>query len=216
MAHRKLFVPAILKFETTPCNWSAGPSGRLFCHTQEDSKGRFIDPLQVREDFMRLDSNTDEVLKLLNNTGLFYGGRDPHPVSIEAVREWRMLLRKLMLEPDFRQWERLLDGFSETKVQGVFLESHLSLCFDWDKMPPEVLMSERTTLGAILATIHLDHFQEATFNICVRCNAPFVPKSGHKTNYCSYGCSHAEGQKLHRNRQRAQRQMSAQSVEERA
>ena len=103
MAHQKLIIPAILKFEITPYLWSAGPSGRLKSQPESGFRGKFLDPWQVREDFLRLDSNRDEVLKFLNRTGQFYGGSEVlHPVSIESVKEWRSLLGKLMLEPDFR------------------------------------------------------------------------------------------------------------------
>src|SRR4051794_25359302 len=106
MAHQNLVIPAILKFEITPYLWSAEPSGRLTSRPQQSHGAKFLDPLQVREDFLRLDGNRDEVVKFLNRTGKFYGGDDAiHPVSIEAVREWRNLVRRLTIETDFCKWE---------------------------------------------------------------------------------------------------------------
>jgi hypothetical protein len=118
----------------------------------------------------------------------------------------------------FRNWERILEGFSETKMEGVFLESQFSLRFNWNKRPPEVLMSERTTLSAILATIHLDHARKAKFKICARpsCGAPFEPESKHKQSYCARTCAHAEDQKNLRDRRRNQGQASAQPLRSRA
>ena len=205
VAHQKLVIPAILKFEITPCQWSADRSGRLKCKPRPSFGAKFLEPWQVRTDFLRLDSNSDEVLKFLDHTGKFYDGSDAlHPVSVESVQEWRILLHKLMLQEDFREWGRLLEGFSAKKVEGVFLESWFSLRFDWEKKPPEVLMSERTTLSAILATIHLDHARKARFSLCARpfCGAPFEPQSKHEKLYCTRECASAEDQRKRRDRRR--------------
>ena len=165
-----------------------------------------LKPWKVREEFLRLDSDRDEILKFLNKTGQFYGEGDDvlHPVSIDAVKQWRNLVRDLMLEPDFTKWSRLLRLFPVEKTDGVVLASHFSIKFDWDQETPEVVMSERSTLGAMLATIHLDHARSARFNICARpaCQAPFERKTNHPKRYCSDGCTRAEGLKNRRDRQR--------------
>ncbi len=207
MAHQQLIIPALLKFEITPCTWIAERSGRLKCQLHSVARGKFLDPWQVREDFLRLDTDSDEVLKFLNNTGRFYGGSDVlHPVSIESVKEWRTLIRRLMLQSDFRKWENLLEGFAEKKIEGVLLASHFLLRFDWGKRPPEVMLNERTTLSAILATIHLDHARSAKFKLCNRssCRAPFEPQSKHEKFYCTRECARAEDQRKLRDRRRAQ------------
>ena len=71
MAHQKLVIPAILKFEITPYSWDADRSGRLKCQPQSSFGAKFLEPWQVRTDFLRLDSDRDEVLKFLNRTGQF-------------------------------------------------------------------------------------------------------------------------------------------------
>jgi hypothetical protein len=128
VAHQKLVIPAILKFETTPCTWSLGRSSRLTYEKRTTpARGEHRDPWQVRSDFLRLDSDTDEILKFLNHTGLFYSGEAIHPVTIQAVQEWRTLLRKLMLEADFSQWDRLLCGFRSRKSKAYSWNPN-SLC----------------------------------------------------------------------------------------
>jgi hypothetical protein len=219
VAHQQLFIPTILNFETTPCEWTVDRRDRLSCQPKSASAHMLLKPWKVREEFLRLDSDRDEILKFLNKTGQFYGENDVlHPVSVDSVKQWRNLLRDLMLERDFSKWERLLRVFPVQKVEVVVLASHFSIKFDWEQETPEVVMSERSTLGAMLATIHLDHARSANFNICARpaCQAPFEPKSKHVKLYCSDGCARAEGLKNRRDLRRAQEQTPAQSPDARA
>jgi hypothetical protein len=205
MAHQQLVIPAVLRFETTPCVWGI-LGGQFNCRRLED-KGRLQDPWIVRQSFMRLDEDSDEVLKFLNTTGVFYeGSPDLHPISLDAVKEWRTLIGKLTFEPDFRKWPTILDRFAPKKAEGTRLESTFSLGFDWSKRPPEVLLSERTTLGAMLATIHLDHARNATFRICARpyCGAPFEPQSKQPQKFCTPECAGADAQRRRRARERGE------------
>jgi hypothetical protein len=219
VAHQQLFIPTILNFESTPCEWTVGRRDRLNCQSKSASAPVLLKPWKVREKFLRLDSDRNEILKFLNETGQFYGGSDAlHPVSIGAVKQWRNLLQDLMLERDFSRWNNLLRLFPVEKVEGVVLASHFSIQFDWGQETPVVVMSERSTLGAMLATIHLDHARSANFKICARpaCRAPFEAKSNHVKRYCCDDCTRAEGLKNRRVLQRTRVHGSEQSLNARA
>jgi len=202
--HQKLVIPAVLKFQTTPCTWEVDSAGYFSCVKQTGPRGQPKDAWQVRADFLRLDDSRDDVLTFLNDTGVFCGGEGIHPENMRAVRQWRDLIRRLMLEEDFRNWDGILSNYPQGKIGGVRWESELSMRFDWNRKPPELLLSERTTLGAILATIHLDHVRHSTFVLCARssCGAPFERTSNHGRVYCSRDCAKAESMQRARARGR--------------
>jgi hypothetical protein len=98
----------------------------------------------------------------------------------------------------------LLDRLPYLKASAIARRRQFQVRFRWEKRKEGKYNKLITThaaviktydvLGALLATVYVDHLRDARFGFCARkdCRKLFERTSKHKRKYCDYDCAHLE------------------------
>jgi hypothetical protein len=193
MSHAKMAIPVIVKYSGWPGHLrAASPKDS---NNPETAEFRFIesislplsgpfDPWQLRNEF--LSWPPDEWKGFIAKAGNFGFSR----ISKEKFEQWQKLLREALARPA-REW-RALDPMFQIPGAGIQLSRQSRIAFNWEGDTPQAIISARTALEAIIATIQIDKLAGAEFRICARhdCkNPPFRVEARQKI-FCSSDCAH--------------------------
>lgn len=156
-------------------------------------------PWEVRRDF--LEKSTD-----LETFTYFYGRfsvvpelkadhSDPH--GREDFREWQRLIGDLVSTPPDR-WKRLSRKYSAQKFNAAL--KPLPLSVEWTDSSLTGVVSVRTALNAIIASIQIDKMRGVKSKYCAACSSEFLLTNAHERKYCSHNCGHRVAMRRFRSR----------------
>jgi hypothetical protein len=217
-----------LKHPRTPTAGEDGQTGpmRFFesLHVEvwrDESSGRWVglpppsDAWKVRENFLGLKTEQD-FLAFLNQYGTFSSSSlVERRWDVEDLRCWQQLFRDYMLRSP-ATWDKKVGRFAPEMVDFVGhilrLSDSPSISFSWrEKLerssrsgPNLAIIKADNIVGAILATIYVDHLHGTKYKFCARpdCRRPFEVSSKHKRKFCEQYCAHLQSQRQMRASQR--------------
>jgi hypothetical protein len=158
-------------------------------------------PWEVRQDL--LSKGTD------HGTFTYFYGRfsvlgdlradrsDPHGRG--DFREWQQLIGDLVSSSRDR-WNRLSRKYPARKLAAA--SKPLFLRIEWTKGKPVGVVSVRTALDAILASIQIDKMRGVKSKYCAECLKEFPLTTAHEREYCSHKCAHRVAMRRYRSRVR--------------
>lgn len=155
---------------------------------------RVRDGWEVRRRFLSVQT-PEEVLRFLNEVGNFFWNRG---FSFAAFQSMQRYVERCLMASDTSTWSAKDPNVRELYLQqGVALSKYI----DYPPKPwlrlhsdrPVALLVESDAVGAIWATLWLDHFLGARYGSCERsdCRTRFFEiTSRHSRKYCSTDCAH--------------------------
>ena len=218
MSQAILGLPVTVRFTVTPCSWEekskpfANMKGGKFSGTvfrirlrarqkvvNADEPPQQLDAWQVRDEFLGLKTDA-EFMAFLNRTGLFTSFRLNALWGYDEMRRWQRIVREFLIKHplDWPEWlnKELLEAEKGRFIVAVMKHQRPNVIFWWTrpKKGHSVLFEAKTTLGALLASIQVDHLRNAKFRFCARtdCRKPFEIVSKHERRYCNWRCAHLE------------------------
>jgi hypothetical protein len=197
-------VPLAIRFIPETCVWGtrAGRLVHLPSTTIQVALG-VLDAWRVRVDFLRVRS-PDEMLTFLQGTGVFSQETESGYWVLDDLYRFQTVIGRLT-DNEPVEWTHRM--FPNQKIlRACIRHRHFSVGFSWTSKSHFAELVARSTLEAILASIHVDHLRKAKFWYCERdvCGKQFE-LTGHRKRYCSDLCAHAEAQKEYRLKKKAQR-----------
>jgi len=209
-------VPLSVRFTPETCDW--GLKAGRFVHVRGSDEGPIrvelgdLDAWRVRGDFLQARS-PDTMLTFLQTTGVFSRTTESGYWTFDDLMGFQIVIRLLM---DKKPLKWRIDMFEDQKLlRACVAHKHFQVEFSWPRpvkttvarlQNPEshcAALIARTTLSALLATVHVDHLRQADFWFCERkvCGKQFE-LTGHRKKYCSDPCAHAEAVKAYRLRKK--------------
>lgn len=215
MSQAILGLPITVRFALTPCSWKEKSKpfadvkdGNLSGTTRIrlrawgkpinlDEPAQELDAWQVRDEFLALKTNA-EFMTFLNKTGLFTSFPLNDPWGYAEMRRWQRIVREFLTRHplDWPEWlgNELPEAEKGRFIVAVMKHQRPEIIFWWTrpKKGHSVLFKTKTTLGAILASIQVDHLRNAKFRFCARpdCRKPFEIISEHERKFCGQSCAH--------------------------
>ena len=205
-------MPLSVRFTPETSNWRL-KAGQLV-HVDSPDEGPIsvalgeLDAWRVRGEFLQARS-IEEMLTFLQSTGTFCWTTESWTFN-ELLRFQKVVKRLMATKP--LKWRTGI--FRDQKVlEACVAHRHFQADFWWANPPKTavprmqireyhyVVLTARTTLGALLATIHVDHLRGAEWLPCARCGRQFQV-TGHRKKYCPGPCAHAEASKAYRLKQK--------------
>ncbi len=213
-------VPATVVFRSRACDWNVKRAkywisrdgktvrpGALYDKAGDYLAGKYFDPWAVRARFFALQTD-EEILEFLNLTGAFTNKNYRGWWTYDHFRLWQAVLRELLRRHPSR-WRAWVEKHLRTERLMInalndFMKFQVS--FRWKGKKHFAVFEAGETLGAMLATIIVDHLRGAKYAFCARadCRKPFEVKTKHGKQYCRTYCAHLAGLR----RRRAERARS--------
>lgn len=147
---------------------------------------RQLDALQVRDEFLLIDSES-ELKAFLERTGCF----DQKAFLIRDLRRWQSLIKALLTTSPSR-WRETLQDSDENLVQAILAHRNLSVHLPIDGSGSSPAVMAFNTLEAIMASILADHLHGVRHAICERedCAKLFRVESQRARMFCTRYCGH--------------------------
>jgi CGNR zinc finger len=168
----------------------------------------------VREEFLSLETEAD-FLGFLNRVGSFSSHRDHGGWELDEFHVWQNIVRQFLISSPatWRPFVHKLvatfrsQGYDINRISSeIYVTNTLDFHLRFAAGGPSqaAVIHVNSVVGAILATIQIDHLRRAKFGFCARpdCKKPFEITSSHKRQYCSPYCAHLESLRRMRERQR--------------
>jgi hypothetical protein len=202
-------IPLAVRFTVTDCDWEVLSGGKLY-HVRSATDGPIrtavgdLDAWAVRSDFLRVESE-DDMLQFLNRTGVF--DRDQEHWIVSDLFQFQQVIAYLLKTPPAR-WKALKSIFKTQEIiEAVATYQTPRIGFVWTEASHAAVIRTNTTLGALLATLQVDHIRGAKFAFCARanCRRQFEIESEHPRKYCSAECAHIEAVRQYRERMKVKR-----------
>jgi hypothetical protein len=193
MSHAKITIQITVKYSAWPGHLRAASPKDL--ENSEAAEFSFIqhislpasglsDPWQLRNEF--LSWPPDGWKGFIAKAGNFGFSR----ISKEKFEQWQKLVREALARPA-REW-KALDFMLQIPGASIQLSRQPRIAFSWEGDTPQAIITARTALEAIVATIQIDKLTGAEFRVCARhdCkNPPFRVEARQKI-FCSSDCAH--------------------------
>lgn len=212
-------VPLSVRFTPETCDW--GMKAGRFVHVRGADEGPIpvelgvLDAWRVRGDFLQARS-PDRMLTFLQTTGVFSRTTESGYWTFDDLVRFQIVIMQLM-DKKPSKWRESMFG-DQRILEACIACRHFQVEFWWTKAAKIAVAGiqnreshcaaviAKTTLGALLATVHVDHLRQAEFWFCDRevCGKQFELTS-HRKKYCSDPCAHAEAVKAYRLRKKEKR-----------
>ena len=149
-------------------------------------KYRSLDALQVRDEFLRVNSDT-ELKAFLEKTGCF----NQSDFAVGDLQSWQSLFKALMTTPP-PEWSETLQASEKSLVEAALAHRNLSMHLPLDGVRSLPTMLVFNTLEAIMASILTDHLHGVRYAICGRedCAKLFPVKTKRARLFCTQYCGH--------------------------
>lgn len=200
-------VPLRVRFSTKYCTW--GLKGKHLIHKPRRAHGPIpvdlgeLDAWDVRTDFLRATS-PEEMLKFLNSSGVFLRDSESGNWTLDDLFDFQRAIRYLSdVKP--AKWRPDAAVFKVGQVLGTIIKYQaFQIEFDWMGNTHSATIEVHNTLGAMLATVLIDHITDAEFGYCARpdCRKQYRIGTKHDRKYCSSYCAHFESVRRHRSRKK--------------
>lgn len=150
-----------------------------------------LDAWQVRSDFQRA-AGPEDLLGFLQASGVFWRDTESGHWTFNDLIQCQEAL-KYLVKVDPAKWKPLAAVFKSPRVHKAILSYHqFPVLFDWTKKGAHsATLTVNTTLGAMLATVLIDHLCDAKYGYCARadCRREYRITSKHPRKWCSDKCA---------------------------
>jgi hypothetical protein len=153
------------------------PSGKQHADDAElKVNSQPADAWQLREDFLRREIATANIVDFLNEWGRW---NSSDFIEVQEISRLQQAIREAM-----------------TTASGKWFSTEYSLPANWQRKteyPYFSLLTDKAE-GALCMTVTADLLNESRFKICARpdCGQPFKVESKHERKFCSRSCAHIE------------------------
>jgi len=169
-------------------------------------KPLYLDPWEVRSQFLRLRLGTDDAVAFLSDSGEFHSALGSGRLTNRSLFEIQGIVYYLLTTPPPR-WKAKPEVFKTDSLYRLLRSEYqtFTVRFSWSKNSHAAVIETRTTLDAMMATVFVDHIRDARIGFCSRpdCRKQFEHGSNHARKYCSYDCAHLMSVRMKRERDRA-------------
>jgi hypothetical protein len=151
-AQQKITMPLQLHCRAIAARWRVTPTGAL-SYSPLPSGEVELNPWEVRDKFLSLDQNTEELVTFLDGTGFW----DPLPSSsVQDYWEWQDVFKAVVSHP--RNWRDIVSSISPTKARRLSSVPKCHLSFTSNEKPEDVVVSctSNSVLGAIVLSVFID------------------------------------------------------------
>jgi hypothetical protein len=215
--HRVVSVPLGVRFSAQHCLWTT--KGKRLYHVTQKAHDPIpvglgeLDAWVVRDNFLSAKSD-DEILQFLRNTGMFWRtAESPGRWDFGDMRCFQQVITYLLTTEPLK-WKPLKSVFTSTRVIPA-LNGYRSFAagFDWTPEAHAATLIIDSTLGAMLASVLIDHLAGAKFSYCARldCRKIFRIESKHVRKFCDERCGRLQSLHTYRERKREKKRVKAQS-----